>query len=139
MAIVLDTDVLIETERARFDMPAFLASLGNEEVAISAISASELLHGVERTAPGAKRVTRSRWVEAVLANFPVLTFGTEEARVHAHVWATLAAKGNVIGPHDMLIAATALASGSAVATFNRDEFRRVPGLTLAKLDKFVQS
>jgi predicted nucleic acid-binding protein len=34
----------------------------------------------------------------------------------------------VIGQHDLWIAATALAHGFAVATHDRADFRRVPGL-----------
>jgi predicted nucleic acid-binding protein len=36
----------------------------------------------------------------------------------------------MIGTHDLIIAATALAHGSAVLTTNSDEFRRVPDLTV---------
>jgi predicted nucleic acid-binding protein len=36
----------------------------------------------------------------------------------------------MIGPHDLLVAATALAGGHALATLNRREFARVPGLVL---------
>jgi predicted nucleic acid-binding protein len=43
----------------------------------------------------------------------------------------------MIGPHDMLIAATALESGHSVATLNRDEFRRVPGLSLTDVKAFI--
>jgi tRNA(fMet)-specific endonuclease VapC len=50
------------------------------------------------------------------------------ARVHADIWAQLAAKGQLIGAHDLWIAATALAHGMGIATGNVDEFQRVPGL-----------
>jgi predicted nucleic acid-binding protein len=50
------------------------------------------------------------------------------ARVHTVLWAPLAAKGQLIGAHDLWIAATALAHGMGLATGNADEFRRVPGL-----------
>jgi tRNA(fMet)-specific endonuclease VapC len=50
------------------------------------------------------------------------------ARVHADVWAQLAGKGQLIGAHDLWIAATALAHGMSIATGNADEFQRVPGL-----------
>ena len=50
------------------------------------------------------------------------------ARVHADVWAQLAAKGQLIGAHDLWIAATALAHGMGIASGNADEFQRVPGL-----------
>jgi len=56
------------------------------------------------------------------------------ARVHAEVWAALAARGNVIGSHDLWIAATALAHGFGVATGNKRDFGRVPGLRVLALE-----
>lgn len=137
MGVILDTSVLIAAERGTFDMPSYLAGLGDEPVALAAISASELLHGVERARDPAIRQRRGEFVEGVLANVPVIPFGLTEARVHARVWASLAAAGTLIGAHDLQIAATALVTGSAVATLNRDEFRRVPALALALLDAFL--
>ena len=74
----------------------------------------------------------------MLANVPVIPFGLEEARTHARVWAALAAAGTMIGAHDLLVGATALVAGSAVATLNRGEFQRVPGLVLAPIERFVR-
>jgi tRNA(fMet)-specific endonuclease VapC len=48
--------------------------------------------------------------------------------VHAEIWAHLAERGQVSGAHDLWIAATGLAHGLAVATRNKEEFQRVPGL-----------
>jgi tRNA(fMet)-specific endonuclease VapC len=41
---------------------------------------------------------------------------------------TIEAAGQPIGPHDLLIAATALRHGAALVTRNVAEFSRVPGL-----------
>ena len=138
MGVIVDTAVLIAAERGAFDMPGYLATLGDEPVALAAISASELLDGVERARDPAGRERRGAFVEGVLANVPVISFGLAEARVHARVWAALAAAGTPIGAHDLQIAATALVAGSAVATLNQDEFRRVPALTLAPLAGFLR-
>jgi predicted nucleic acid-binding protein len=66
----------------------------------------------------------------VLRVLPVYPFSLESARVHARLWADMAAAGGLIGPHDLILAAIALALGWSVATYNVSEFRRVPGLTL---------
>ena len=50
------------------------------------------------------------------------------ARVHADIWAQLAAAGQLVGAHDLWIAATALATGMGIATGNAEELKRVPGL-----------
>lgn len=136
MGLILDTSILIDTERGRFDMPAFLQSLGEESVAISAITASELLFGVERATDPGQRARRGAFVEAVLESIPAIPFDLAEARRHAQIWEVLSRLGARIGPHDLLVAATALAHDRAVATLNVGEFERVPGLTLAETSDF---
>lgn len=137
--MILDTAVLIAAERGRFDIAGYLAGLGDEPVALAAISASELLHEVERARDPAVRRARAEFVEGVLANVPVIPFGLAEARVHARTWAALVAAGRLIGAHDLQIAATALVAGSAIATLNGDEFGRVPALALAPVEQFVRA
>lgn len=130
MATLIDSSVLISAERGKFDLDASLAAWANEPVAIAAITASELLHGVHRAHASARRARRESWVEAVLARLPVLPFDLTVARYHAALWAALAEKGALIGAHDLLIAATALAHGHSVATRDQRSFHRVPGLTV---------
>ena len=139
MSVLLDTAVLIAAERGTFDMPGYLAALGDAPVALAAVTASELLHGVARARDAATRQRRSAFVEGVLANVPVIPFALAEARAHARIWAELAAAGVLIGAHDLQIAATALVAGSEVATLKVKEFSRVPGLPLAELEPFVRT
>jgi tRNA(fMet)-specific endonuclease VapC len=137
---LLDTTVFIELERALRGLPAATAmaevarrledQLGaTEEVGIAAITASELLHGVYR-ASVEHRARRGAFVEGVLAAFPPLPFDLLCARSHARLWADLAAAGKDIGPHDRLVASTAITAGWRVATANVRHFARVPGLDL---------
>lgn len=133
MGLVLDSSVLVGAERGAVRLEPLLESLGEEAVWISAITASELLHGCHRASDAAVRARRGAFVEAVLDAVPVLPFGLPEARRHAELWAELARTGAMIGAHDLLIAATALAGGHALATLNRAEFGRVPGLRLAAI------
>lgn len=127
---MLDTSVLVAAERDDAGFVQFMGVLGDEPVAIAAITASELLHGWLRARNAVARSRRGAFVDAVLGVVPVLAFGLPEARRHADVWVELTKRGKAIGPHDMLIAATALAHGFAVATLNRREFSRVPGLAV---------
>jgi tRNA(fMet)-specific endonuclease VapC len=104
------------------------AHLGaDEDVGIAAITASELLHGVHR-ATAQHRGRREAFVEAVLASFPVLSFDLLAARVHARLWAGLAKAGKDVGPHDRLVAATAMSVGWRVLSSNARNFKRIPGL-----------
>lgn len=133
--MIFDTSVLIASERGQLDFGSFLESLGGQTVSIAAITASELLHGSHRAKEAAVRFRRLAFVDALLDVVPVAVFGLPEARRHAELWAELARSGKMIGPHDLLIAATALARGDTLATLNEKEFRRVPGLGLASLNR----
>jgi tRNA(fMet)-specific endonuclease VapC len=136
VGVILDTSVLVAGERQAIRMEALLSSLGEEAVALAAITASELLHGCHRAADPGVRARRSAFVEAILSAVPVLPFGVAEARRHAELWAALAKAGKSIGPHDMQVGATALAHGYSLATLNRREFSRVPGLRLIATQRF---
>ena len=137
MGIVLDSSVLIAAERGRFDLPRLLADHPAEPFLIAAVTASELLHGCERATDLGVKQRRLRFVEGVLQDFLTLPFALAEAREHARLWAHLGAAGALIGERDLLIAATARANGFAVATLNRGEFVRVPGLALIDLTAFT--
>lgn len=125
MAILIDTDVLIDLERGPTTPIEQL--LGDEDRAISVITVSELLHGVRR-ARGAIRARRQAFVEHLLSGMEAIPITEPVARVHAEIWADLASRGAQIGAHDLWIAATALAHGLAVATRNGAHFERVAGL-----------
>lgn len=122
---LIDTSVLVDAERGG-------GALGrvpeDEEHAISVVTASELLHGVHRAVDGARRTQCRAFVEHILADLEMLPATVEVARIHADLWAQLEASGEVIGSHDLWIAATALAHGMRIATTNAREFGRVPGL-----------
>ena len=139
MGTLIDSSVFIAVERSATRasrranpttraLDAIVDSVADdEEIGIATITASELLHGVERAAPQV-RARRTAFVEAVLAAVPSVPFDLAAARIHASLWAALLARHEPIGPHDLIIAATALAIGWSVATLNHREFARVPGL-----------
>ena len=138
MGTLLDTTVFIELERelnrlpvagAMAEMAARLErELGADElVGMAAITASELLHGVHR-ADQTNRARREAFVEAVILAVPPLPFDLLCARAHARLWADLAESGNDVGPHDRLVAATAVATGWRVATSNVRHFARIADL-----------
>lgn len=137
MGVIVDTSLLIAAERGVVRFEALLDSLGANTVAMAAITASELLHRCHRAVDPGVRARRAAYVDALLDAIPVLPFGLPEARRHAQLWAELAREGSVIGPHDMLIGATALARGDTVGTLNQREFGRIAGLRLLPIDAFL--
>ena len=128
MARLIDSSALIALERQAQPLRILLATAPDEPWAIAGITAAELLLGVERADSPSRRRRRAGFVEQVLAEVPVLPFDLLVARVHARVSAQLLDAGRLIGAHNLLIAATALAHGYAVLTKNLRDFRRVPGL-----------
>ena len=130
MAVLIDASILIEYERGRLELEPHLAPRQQEEFFLSVITASELLHGVHRAIQPAVRTKRAAFVEAILERFPLLPVDLVTARTHAQVWAELAAAGQMIGPHDLWLAATCIAHGLTMVTANVREFARVPGLAV---------
>lgn len=128
MDVLIDASILIEHERRRLDLGRWVVSGDDRSFFISVITASELLHGVHRAMDPAVRARRSAWVEAILERFPMLPIDVSAARVHAATWAGLAERGELIGAHDLWLAASCIAHGLAIATANVREFARVPGL-----------
>jgi tRNA(fMet)-specific endonuclease VapC len=131
MAALIDSSVLIGAERGILDFDRLVSDDG--DYAISAVAASELLHGIWRAASAAQRTRRRNFVEGVLARFPVVPFDLPVARVHAELTATLLARGRSVGVHDSMIAATALVHGFDVITRDLRSFPKIPGLKTVRV------
>lgn len=129
MGVVVDTSVLIGLERRRLTLDYL--SL-DEPMALSAISVSEMLVGAYRSDTLRRRDMRAAFLELVLERVDVLPFDAAAARIHAEMTASLISRGQRIGVHDALIAATAMARGYGVLTDNLRDFGRVPGLDVRR-------
>jgi tRNA(fMet)-specific endonuclease VapC len=131
MTVLIDSTVLIHVERTSVSPSALALELG-EPGAMSAITLSELLFGLERAATSDQKSRRQTFIEAALEDFPVVPFDEAVARIHARIWAQLVTSGQAIGTHDFMIAATALTYDYALLSDNVREFSRVPGLTVRR-------
>lgn len=130
MGCLIDTSVFVAIERGELDAVRIRERYATQRIAMSAVTASELLHGVERAQGAQRRARRSAFVEEVLVTVEVVPFDLEVSRVHARIWADLRAHGKPIGDRDTMIAATALAHGLAIATRNVRDFARIEGLSV---------
>ena len=133
MGLILDSSLLIADERQGFDLPAWLRGRPPEPVAVSAITFSELWFGIDVDENAARGRRRRRWLEKTFRRLEIIPLDTHVARLHSRAWAQLSKAGQMIGPHDLIVAATALHRRWAVATFNAREFRQVPGLKVIDL------
>ena len=129
MAIILDADVIIRGEKGVFDLMGWVASRPDEPFQIAAITVAELWHGVER-ATGPHRTKRQQYLQNILLSLPIIPYTAQTAYQHARLWAELESSGSMIGYYDVIVAATALERGSAVATFNQRHFAQVKGLNV---------
>ncbi|MFL6203309.1 MAG: type II toxin-antitoxin system VapC family toxin [Thermoanaerobaculia bacterium] len=131
MALLIDTSVFIAVERSGQAPESLLERLGAEPVSLSAMTASELLHGVHRADGAVRRGRRERFVERLLLTIPVLPFTLEVARIHSRLWADLQKRGEMIGAHDLVIAATALTHDMTVLTGDQRHFGRIETLKVS--------
>jgi predicted nucleic acid-binding protein len=134
VASLIDSSVLVDLERGRAGLGALLEQRGNRGIAMAAITAAELLHGVHRLRVSRRKARAEAFVETLLASIPVIAFDLVCARAHARLGAELARRGTTVGTHDLMIGATALARGFSVLTRDRRSFPRIPDLELELVD-----
>ena len=130
MAALIDSSVLIAVERGDLSAEVISTRYAETDVAMSAVTASELLHGVHRAGTPGQRHRRQAFVEGLLAQFPVVGFDLTVARVHASLWAGLARRGVSVGERDLMIGATAIAKDYTLVTRDERSFSKIPGLSV---------
>ena len=123
--LILDTGVFVALERGQ-EIPSHVLP-DDADIVIAAITASELLVGVE-LADSRYRVTRQATVDAIVDAFDVVPFDLEIARHHAVLLAHARRSGRRRGAHDLQIAATARATGRVLLTTDRTAFDKLPGV-----------
>lgn len=137
MGLILDTSILIESERRGEGVEDILRRIraihGEIDVALSAVSAVELTHGIYRARIDADRLRRRVFAEGVFHDLIVHPLTLEIAQLAGRIEGEQAARGNTLAFQDLLIGATALHIGFNVATINVRHFQAIPGLTVATL------
>jgi tRNA(fMet)-specific endonuclease VapC len=123
--LILDTGVLIALERGLQIRADVLPD--DADIAIAAITASELLVGIE-LADEQRRAPRQATVDAILATFDVIPFDLDVARHHASLLAHARRSGRPRGAHDLQIAATARTTGRLLLTTDGHAFDDLPAL-----------
>lgn len=117
---------LIDAER---DSGAVEVAIGDEDdVAIAAVTAAELLVGVE-LATNSRRARRSAFVAELFETVALEPYGLDVARAHAGLLADVRRAGRPRGAHDLIIAATALATDRTVVTSDAKGFGDLTGVT----------
>ncbi len=131
MSHLLDTNTVIDYLRrgGASNVTARVAAAQPGSVFICSVVLAELIYGAMRGSP-THRARNLALIARLRIDFSSLPFDDAAAEEYGNVRAHLAALGTPIGPNDLMIAATALASRFTLVTHNTAEFSRVPGLKL---------
>jgi tRNA(fMet)-specific endonuclease VapC len=126
--VLLDTTFLVDAERGDSALDAVIAD--DDDVAIAAITVAELLVGVQMADTKRRHSTREAFVLDVLETVPVIIYDEQIARSHAELLVAVRRAGRPRGAHDLIIAATAHATGRIVVTADASAFSDLPGVTV---------
>jgi tRNA(fMet)-specific endonuclease VapC len=99
------------------------------DLALCSVVIGELIYGAERSGP-THRAANLALVTQLRGKYTSVPFDDRAAEEYGPIRADLAARGQSIGPNDLMIAAIALANGCTLVTHNTAEFSRVPGLVI---------
>lgn len=109
-----------------------LEEIGIDEVAVTSITAYELLRGAAYIARrGSERELRV--IVRMLSELPVIPFTYDDARVASLIWSKLREKGTPVSDADILIASISLRHEEVLVSLDMDfqKIREVePGLKL---------
>lgn len=122
--LILDTGVLVRGARGQLDATA----IGDEDdVALPAVVIAEYLAGVLLDGDRASQATQRGFLDQVLDVTPVEDYTPAVAVQHAKLLAHVRTTGQPRGAHDLIIAATALATGRILLTTDsRARFDELP-------------
>lgn len=128
MTFLLDSNACIEYLRGK--NPKMQQKVGTEDprnINLCSVVVTELLYGAHISARSVANLAK---VRQFMQRYASLPFDDSITDIHSRIWAQLAKAGTIISPHDLQIAAIALAHGFTLVTHNTAEFKRVPNLLL---------
>lgn len=123
----LDTDTVSFFLRGQGRVAERLAMSDPASIGIPSIVLHELRYGMLRAGGD---IRRRNGLATFLQVISVLPFDAQSADAAAEARLELDRAGQQIGPFDILIAGTALASGAVLVTHNTREFGRIPNLRI---------
>lgn len=127
MIYILDTNTLIYFFKGVGTISEKLLETPPREISIPSIVVYELEVGIAKSTSPQKRTGQ---LADLLQLVNILPFGVEEAKSASQIRVALERQGELIGPYDILIAATALTQNAILVTHNTKEFGKVPQLQI---------
>ena len=123
--LILDSSVLVAGHRG--EGLAGLVAEHEEDVAIAAVTVAELRTGTHR-GHATRADQRGRWLDGLLTFLDVEPYDRRVAEVHARLLADMAGASTPTGAHDLMIAATAIATDRVLVTFDQRSVDGIAGL-----------
>ena len=124
--LIVDTGVLIASERRAGSLDGIV--FADDDLVIAAITVAELRTGIE-LASDHHRGPRTEFFVKVLETLPVLPYDLATAEAHGRLLAHVHRGGSKRGAHDLIVAATAVASKRIIITTDRNaRFDDLPGV-----------
>ena len=137
LGLIPDSSVIIAAERRRHTVEELLTSVeqtfGEVEIAITAVTLAELVHGVARANTTEIRRGRRFFIDELKKHVPVHPITDSTAEIAGQISGEQAAKGITLPADDLLIGASAIEQGYAVTRLNTRHFAKIPGLQVLTL------
>ncbi len=123
----LDSNAVIHALKGKGGVAERLLAVPPDQIVIPAVALYEIQVGIAASPQGSHR---RRSFEALLGAVTIAPFDRAAADAATDIRLDLMQRGQLIGPMDILIAATALSRHLILVTHNTGEFSRVAGLRL---------
>ena len=124
---LLDTNVCVGFLKAQPAITGKLTAVPPNALYLCAVVKAELYYGARASQHIARNLAT---LQTFFEPYVSLGFDDECAERYGELRADLRRTGQLIGPNDTMIAATALVHKLTLVTHNTREFNRVPGLRL---------
>ncbi len=126
----MDTNICIHYLKGVFpSIRENLLATPPNEIKIPVTVHSELLYGVQKSS---RKKENTQKLYGFLMPFEIVLYTDRMSETYAEIRAVCEKKGTSVGPNDLLIAAIVLANNGTLATRNKIEFSRIPGLKLTE-------
>lgn len=128
MTFLLDTNIIVFWLKGRYGIAEKVNGVGLENCFISEVTVAELHFGVECSSEDLIQEKRLR-LDNLLTRLQIIPFATA-IDVYAREKARLRSNGEIIPDFDLLIGATAVATGMKMVTNNTKHLSRVDGIEI---------
>lgn len=128
MTWMLDSNACIRYLNGRAaELKTRIDATAESDIVVCSVVKAELFYGAARSNDPPRAMANQ---QLFLSRFISLVFDDYAAEAYGRIRGDLAARGLLIGPNDLLIAAIAVVNNITLVTHNSSEFRRVAGLRI---------